>query len=186
MPIISRGNTKLGAIPNVNLSPIKSCGNCSACAKDCYAMKAYRMYPNVRKAWDSNLEQARTDPATFFYEINGYLCKRKPKYFRWHSSGDILGQDYLDRMVQIARNRPETKFLCFTKMFWLDYYNLPGNLSILGSMFPLMAQVWFGRTAWMQDGTEHRVSVNAKKCPGSCAKCKHCWNSKRDVYFIKH
>ena len=33
---ISNGNAKLGKIPNISLPPIKACGNCEECKKDCY------------------------------------------------------------------------------------------------------------------------------------------------------
>ena len=50
---ISSGNSKLGNIPNISLTPIKACGNCSACSADCYALKAYRMYKGTKASWDA-------------------------------------------------------------------------------------------------------------------------------------
>jgi hypothetical protein len=34
---ISTGNSKLGKISNVSLTPVESCGNAELCKDDCYA-----------------------------------------------------------------------------------------------------------------------------------------------------
>jgi len=46
---ISDKNSKLGKIPNISLTPIASCPNCSTCKSKCYALKAYRQYPASKK-----------------------------------------------------------------------------------------------------------------------------------------
>lgn len=185
---ISRGNSKLGAIPNVSLTPIRSCANCSACRKDCYALKAYRQYLATRKAWDHNFRQARTDPGAYFSGILEYVLTKRPRFFRWHAAGDILSQEYLGMMEYIARRAPGTRFLCFTKRFDLDYSARPDNLRVRFSYWPGMeAPAVPGILgAWMQDGTEDRIPAGAVKCPGSCENCKACWTTKKDVYFNKH
>jgi hypothetical protein len=191
---ISAGNSKLGNIPNISLTPVKACGNCSACASKCYALKAYRQYPATKAAWDHNLKLAFRDRDAFFLSVHEYLSSRPVKRFRWHVSGDILDQDYLDRMSALARIHEGTRFLAFTKMHNLDYSQAPENLEIVFSMFPGMPEPtasWFPiiRKAWYQDGTETRIPANAKKCPGSCENCKACFTlSKqgRDVWFKAH
>jgi ferredoxin len=187
---ISKGNSKIGKIPNISMTPIKSCGNCKACAKDCYALKAYKQYPNVRKAWDENFEDAKKRRFSYFIELSQYLRKHQPKFFRWHVSGDILDQEYLNAMISTARNYPETKFLAFTKMHEFDYSNKPENLSIVFSMFPSMPLPAAKMPmAWVQDGTETRIPNDALACPGHCDNCGLCWNLpvlNKDVYFEKH
>lgn len=50
------GNTKMKNTANISLPPIIACGKNSFYCKDqCYAKKFYRMYPEVKKAWDDNL-----------------------------------------------------------------------------------------------------------------------------------
>jgi hypothetical protein len=186
MPI-SRGNTKV-PYPNVSLTPVESCGNCEGCKAKCYALKAYRQYPNVRTAWDINLEHAKD--GSLFVEIENYLCKHKPRFFRWHVAGDILDQVYLDHMCQLADVHPETKFLAFTKMYHLDYSRKPENLTIVFSAWP--GQPMPETTmpiSWVQDGTETRIPDNALECPGNCGSCGMCWSLPklgRDVYFHIH
>ena len=91
---ISVGNTKMGKVPSVSLPPIKACGNCGLCKNKCYAKKAYRLYPLVKRAYDSNYELATSNHYQYFEDIKKYLKNKKPKYFRWHVAGDILNQEY--------------------------------------------------------------------------------------------
>lgn len=191
MITISKQNSKLGKIANISLPPVKACGNCKACAKDCYALKAYRMYANVRKAWDNNFNEAKKDLGGYFVEIEEYLLRNRPKLFRWHVSGDILNQVYLDYMFQLASVHIETKFLVFTKMHKLDYSRKPDNLSVVFSMFPSMPlpEDKTIRKAWFQDGTESRIPKDAIECNGQCDQCELCWDLGtigKDVYFNKH
>lgn len=91
---ISSGNIKLGSIPNINLPPILTCNKDVPCASDgCYALKAYKQYPNVRSAWHHNLEEFKRDSVKFFNDVTSQLKKKKSlRRFRWHSSGDIVDQ----------------------------------------------------------------------------------------------
>lgn len=188
---ISRGNRKLGSIPNVSLRPIADCANCEHCKKSCYALKAWRMYENVRDAWKSNAAMVHgKHRVKYFEDVDAFIKKRKPKYFRWHVAGDILDQDYYQWMVAIAKRHPNTKFLCFTKRFDLKFSGRPKNLAVVLSMFPGMKvpKKEMPR-AWMQDGTEHRIPKNTIECQGDCTVCNACWHlnkNKKDVYFHKH
>jgi hypothetical protein len=186
---ISKGNSKIGKIPNVSLVPVKDCGNCESCKKGCYALKSYRMYPSVRNAWNANSDTARNNPIEYWNTIFTYLEKHKPKLFRYHVAGDILNQEYLNNMIYIANSFPGTQFLAFTKMHHLDFSNKPNNLSIVLSMFPKMIVPDSKLPkAWLQDGTEDRIPDTAQQCAGNCNNCGICWylGNGKDVYFIKH
>ena len=179
---LSNGNGKIGTIPNVSMPPIKACGNCRYCKKSCYALKAYRNkgWPSVRIRWNANFAHATRDLQSYFQAIQAQLArKRKLTFFRWHVSGDILSQGYLEGMIAIALKFPECRFLAFTKMFSLDYGNVPANLSIVFSMWPGMrkprARCGVAGFAWVQDGTESRIPSSTITCPGSCENCGMCW-----------
>jgi hypothetical protein len=190
---ISCGNTKLGAIPNVSLVPGKDCGDVP-CKATCYALKAWRQYPEVRKSWQGNSRTARTNPTMFFAAVREYLARKAPRFFRWHVAGDFLDQAYADEVASIAREFPTVKFLAFTKRHDLDFRFTPGNLVVVFSFWPgwgdiKAARACGARIAWMQDGTEDRVPSNAMECPGNCESCGLCWNLpslERDVVFHKH
>lgn len=189
---ISDGNTKLGSIPNISLLPGTDCGNCTLCIKDCYAMKPVRMYPKTRAAWAKNSNLAKTDRVEYFKAILAWITLNQPEFFRWHVGGDILDQDYLEWMHIVARSSPSTKFLCFTKMYHLDFSRLPSNLVVVASMWPGLKShknIEHLPKAWMQDGTETRVPEDAIPCPGLCEDCGMCWSLPRlgvDVVFKRH
>ena len=193
---ISNQNSKLGKIPNISLTPIKSCVNCKECKKSCYALKAYRMYPNVRNAWDVNLDMARNNHTEFFNDINTFIAKKKPSFFRWHVAGDILGTSYLTSMIVLATNNPTTKFLAFTKNHKVinDYLasgRFPDNFTVIMSGWPKMMldNPYDLPVAWLQDGTETRVPKTAINCPGKCDACGMCWELpklNKDVVFNIH
>lgn len=194
--VISKGNKKLGGIPNVSLPPVWSCVKGVPCAKGCYAMKSYRMYPNVKTAWDNNLAMAKTNTDKYFQDINDYVQNKKPAFFRWHVAGDILDYVYFNKMMIIALKNPDTKFLCFTKNYkvvneyltdFLTWDTLPENFKLYFSAWPNWNIVNPHNVpiAYMQDGNEI-VPCETFKCPGSCEDCKHCFTSGNAVVFKKH
>jgi hypothetical protein len=189
---ISKGNSKMGKVMSVSLTPVRSCPKDVPCASrgNCYALKAYVQYPATRNAWDINYEMATGDRVTYFEEIIKAIQRVKPRFFRWHVAGDILDQDYLNWMITIARENPEVKFLAFTKRHDLNYHFEASNLSIVFSMWPTFGDMGKGMPrAWMQDGSEDRVPGDALECFGNCETCGMCWSLKsigRDVVFHKH
>lgn len=195
MPFISSGNMKIGKIANISLTPGKSCSGCAdSCHKTCYAMKAYRQYPNVRVAWDTNLESARSERAAYFAGVSSFLASYSGNRFRWHVAGDILDDDYLGAMIELAHKYPRISFLAFTKQYHVvarSTVALPENMSLVVSAWPGREFVNPHRlpVAWMQDGGEQRVPADAHECPGSCSECDLCWRLARvgrDVVFHKH
>ena len=196
---ISPGNMKLGSIPNISLPPIKSCLKGVPCGKDCYAMKAYRNYPNVRKRWDSNLALYKASVSDYFSSITQWLQSHKQtRFFRWHVAGDIQDMDYLVNMIWIAEDFPDIKFLVFTKrhdllqLLGTDNRTRASNLTLIASMWPGfgdLRKLRNFRKAWMQDGTEKHIPKTALICPGSCEGCGACFSlgqTKHDVVFHKH
>tara|TARA_Y100000310_G_C20332551_1_gene645970 strand:+ start:121 stop:693 length:573 start_codon:yes stop_codon:yes gene_type:complete len=186
--IISKGNRKV-PYPNISLTPVKACANHQECKTSCYARKAYRQYPNVRKAWDNNLNIAETNPVNYFSQVNEFLTQKKPDFFRWHVAGDILNKAYLQGMISLANRHSDTKFLAFTKRYDLTYRSIPKNLSIVMSVWPGMpTPTQKLPRAYMQDGSETRVK-NAFPCPGNCEGCGLCWylhKIGKNVVFKKH
>lgn len=187
---MTSGNKKLGKkVLNISRTPCATCPSDAPCRAKCYAMKAYRQYPNVRQAWNGNTEAAKNLPE-YFKDINTIVSKKKPVHFRWHVAGDIDSQEYLNGMKLVARANPDTKFLAFTKNHNLDFVGLPKNLEVVASLWPNWGKDTVGlRKAWMQDGTENRIPATALVCPGSCETCKACWSltaDNRDVVFNVH
>jgi hypothetical protein len=119
--------------------------------------------------------------------------KHGPQFFRWHVSGDIPNQAYLNSMMAMARMHTDVKFFAFTKHFQLDYRRTPSNLTIIFSMWPGMRKPRHKKGvegfAWMQDGTERRVPKGAVECHGTCETCGMCFDIRAaggHVVFHKH
>jgi len=189
---ISKGNSKVGKIPNISIRPILDCGNCSACANKCYAMKAYKQYPGVRKAWDDNSKEFRKDTWKAIGQVWNFLLdskikKRKVENFRIHVAGDFLNQNHLDSWINLCRLEEETNFMANTKMFNLDYSNIPKNMHVRLSMWPgLTIPESTLPKAWLDDGTETRIPLTAFVCAGKCDGCLTCYLTDQDVVFKLH
>lgn len=190
--IISDGNSKLGRIPNLSLIPVKDCGNCDYCMADCYALKAWKRYPNTRAAWKQNSVAFRSDPFGAARKIAlWFKSKRKPPpYFRIHVAGDFLTKEHFAIWSWLADWYPDTKFLAFTKMHQLiNMQIVPDNMQIIFSQWPGMSDhsPQGARRAWLQDGTEDRISKGAFECSGSCIDCKTCFDDgHKDIVFMMH
>lgn len=191
---ISNGNSKLGSIPNFSLRPIADCPNCKACAKECYAMKAYRMYPAVRASWGGNAKAVRKDDA-WIADVEAYLAKHKPIFFRIHVAGDFISAKYFLAWVGIAKRHPGVRFLAFTKAFdECKGVRLPVNFQLIHSAFPGMSvpqgrPIAFAGEPSAYTGTLAKRATDALVCPGVCDACGACWSlsqSKRDVRFPIH
>lgn len=193
MITISRGNTKIGKIPNVSLPPIATCADALPCFSKCYAIKSYRMFPSVKKAWDNNLAVYQNKPEAYFAELDSFLTKIETEYFRFHVSGDIPDQRYFDMIVKLAAKHTGTKFLAYTKKYNLDFSCRPINVNVIASVWTGFGDIELIASknlpiAWYQDGTETRIPETAKICNSTCDICKLCWHIKENqsIVFIHH
>lgn len=197
---ISRGNSKLGEIPNISLIPVKDCANCESCKDSCYALKAWKMYPRTRAAWRINSRAFRDDLQQAMSEVLKWFMDKShntPRFFRVHVAGDFLSQQHVNFWMLVADTIPGVKFLAFTKRHDLLYRQAPANLQVVLSMFPGMPEprgfsTWLPR-AWVSEdkagNKESRVPSDAIECPGHCDSCAMCWHLKdlgRDVVFPFH
>ena len=194
---ISKGNTKMGSIPSVSLPPIITCKNCSSCSKDCYAAKLCRIYKSVKAAYDRNYEILKADRNAYFTQVKAAAMVNR--YFRFHVSGDIIDQDYLDRMVKVARECKGTTFLAFTKNYedvnaYFAKHKQPKNLKLIFSLpfdgaiidnphnLPTAAVIFKGK----------EPDASWKICGGNCTECAcrgvGCWELKKGetIAFYKH
>ena len=199
---ISTQNSKLGAmIPSINLPAITTCRANAPCRKGCYACKGRFLYSNVQKSMENNYNIYKESSKAYFSQIQAYLTLMPYKYFRYHSSGDIVDYNYFVGMVETAKKCKKTHFLCFTKKYeivneWLSKNKeLPKNLVVVFSSWGLwlpenpynlpMTYVKFNEK--MQKLNE-AIPNNARECKGNCATCQMCWKLKQgqSVYFHKH
>lgn len=194
---ISAGNSKLGTIANMSLTPGRTCSPeaCKTCLTGgCYAMKAYRMYKTTRAAWDSNTELALTALDVMERDLMAYFGgMNAPRFFRIHVGGDFVTREYAAMWARVAAANPATNFLAFTKQWsMIRGIEFPENVSIVLSAWPGTTIPEDLRNlysvAWLDDGSEE-IPADALECPGNCSTCGVCWSlAKRhiDVKFAKH
>ena len=184
---ISKGNSKMGAIPSVSLPAIITCNPNAPCFKLCYAAKIANLRKTVRTAYDRNLEILTTNPDAYWIQVKAAAITTR--FFRYHVSGDIPNMEYFDNMVQTAHDLPATMFLAFTKQYHLvnEYLNnggtIPTNLKIIFSNWG----------AWKCENPHNlptcevilkgnEPAPNWKICGGNCTSCAcagiGCWELK--------
>ncbi len=188
---ISAGNSKLGKnTTNISFPPVSTCRKDAPCHNKCYALKSFRMYPNVRNAWGQNLEIYQEDPLGFFKQLSEHINKKKPELFRFMVSGDMPDKNFFMLMCQLCEKTPHTNYLCFTKRY--DYVTpemIPGNLKVILSTWPGMELPKVGPLedlsyAWISDD-ERCPTKHIFKCGGSCELCHHeCWGCSDDIDII--
>lgn len=194
---ISPGNAKMGAIPSVSLPACITCNPSAPCFAKCYAATLERIRKTVKNAYARNLDILRADPNAYWVQVQA--AASMTRYFRYHVSGDIPDELYLNMMVCTAIKRPGTKFLAFTKQFpvvnaYLDKGGkIPENLVIIFSNW--------GK--WRCDNPHGLPESNVifkgesprddwKVCGGNCTECAcrgvGCWELKNGetIAFYEH
>jgi len=170
---LTTGNKKLDkSILGWSIPPIKTCLNCNDCKKSCYAMKSYRLYPIVKKAWDRNYFLAAS--GNFVDPIIDQINRTKNvSAVRIHVSGDFFNQTYINGWVYIAKRLPNLQFYGYTKVMHLfDFSELLKlhNVNIINSI---------ASDGGINFGDENRVKelgkLGYKVCPatikGNDIKC---------------
>lgn len=195
---ISKGNSKLGAIPSVSLPSVKTCRQC-ACREKCYAQKLERIRSSVRSAYQHNLEVLVNEPTTYWREVEASVMMSR--FFRFHVSGDIPTAEYLENMVAIAGRNSHCEILCFTKRYEMvnefiqQNGELPSNLHMIFSGWVGLEMVNpfslpEAHVRYRDGSTTARE--DAVECGGNCTECAltegGCWNLQKgqQVVFNEH
>lgn len=201
-PRVSNAVSKLGVgIATVNLPAVVTCRKDAPCFKGCYARKGNFSYNNVKTSLDKNLEAFKENPDLFFERIHLQLEMIPYRFFRWHSSGEIVDERYLEGMFWLARKHKGTQFLCFTKKYelvnaYLNNHKKPKNLILVFSNWGewICDNPHNLPTAWVEFGKEsdNLIPADANVCSGNCGTCvntsEHCWRMQKgeSVKFHRH
>lgn len=198
--IISRGNSKIGAIQSVSILPIMTCpAVCGkTCAHDCYAAKLANFRPSVLDSYALNTAILLHDPETYWQDVENAIAAAR--YFRFHVAGDIYGIPYFEHMVTLARKYPYCEILAFTKAFnTVNKYiaengDLPNNLHILFSGWTNLKPLNPYNLPETNIITKDMDTIpdTWKICGGSCQDCicrgLGCWQAQKGdiIAFHKH
>lgn len=200
-PRISTTISKLGvAIPTVNLPAGITCRDDAPCKDGCYACKGNFAFKSAKTGLARNLEAFERDSEFFFRKIILTLMMVPYQFFRWHSSGDIVNEDYFAGMIRVAKAVPTTRFLCFTKKYeivnaYLENNELPDNLVVVFSHWrgidvPNPHNLPTAHVRFKKG--ENNIPEEAIECSGFCGNCvggeQNCWKLKKGeaVVFNQH
>jgi hypothetical protein len=197
---VSRGNRKMGRVPSVSLLPVVTCAPrvpCSVVADGrklphCYAARIVALRPCVRDAYARNTRILRRSQLEFFRQLDAYIRRTRPEFFRFHVSGDFINRAHMRAAFGTAAAFPSVRFMAFSKrLSWFPVAStVPRNFSLIASLWPGWGKRPRGyRVAYMDDGNETRITRNAIACLGNCESCAMCFHLpalRRDVVFKKH
>lgn len=198
---ISRGNSKMGAVPSVSLPPVKTCSPEAVkfCGRKCYVKRyVMRRQKTVGAAYERNLYILQNDPEKFWREVNAAVAMAT--HFRFGVSGDIPDVYYLANMITIASNNPHCQILCFTKQYKIVNTHLPR--CILPDNLHIIFSAWKGLPmenpynlpeahVFYRDGTT-TAKDGARYCSGNCYECAmtnaNCWSLQKgeQIIFKEH
>lgn len=185
MKLIQPPNSKLNNTYMFNLVASKEI--CNRICDGCYAIKEQVRWPNVQVARESRY--AASKQSDFAQRIISELnnLRKKPAYFRVHSSGEFYSQQYINDWVTISSAFPTIIFYTYTKRL-KDF-----DFSVLSSLpnFVLIDSLHFNKLNYGKPGTEPQ---NAFICPHSetvrCGiECTYCMSKTAQtsgVYFHQH
>lgn len=196
---ISKKNRKMGEIPSVSLPPVTSCPDGIPCKKVCYVRRNMLAGPYgkaIAASYAANWEFWNADGQAYFDQLNKWIKRNRPRYFRFHVSGDFPSEIYLWCCFAVAAGNPDTRFLAFTKahQMLIPYQHVPSNFSIVASMWPgWKSEPPKGyRKAFVvlkAGPADPRIPPDAIECPGLCDACGMCFQLAelgRDVVFHEH
>lgn len=204
--IIDKGNHKTGVnIPVFNLPPVVTCGgNCYACMHRCYAIKDYTNYrvKAVSTNHCRNMVALQDNYSRAFSDLDKWLTKHKPSFFRIHASGDFCVEidgdifKYGRMWYELAKRHPETCFLAFTKCYdiarEIKFDELPNFEMVLSEWTDELVAPADLKERYRTSRAVNEISDardNEMICPGNCDTCGMCWNLSKtghDVAFEIH
>lgn len=116
---ISKGNQKMGDIPNISLS-LDSCSDIETETCDhCYIKHNYYTKFSYH-FWYQNFMFYNFDKDGFFESFKTKLNLLKPKLFRFFVSGDFPDSYFIQKTIDLVKNFNDTKFFVYTRSWQRD------------------------------------------------------------------
>lgn len=192
---LTRGNYKLHKVLIFDLPPGEE-GSCSVTCPGCYAFKAQRQYPNVRKWREQNFILAKYYPEVLEKLLNDQLSRTRYNVVRIHSSGDFFSEEYIKLWYKVIENNPHLNFYAYTKVDEIfSFENPPKNFNLISSW------VKIGDKKYLNYGSLYylmKIKAMAPEyeiCPATdprykgkvkCNRdCNYCINNNK-ILFVKH
>jgi len=200
---ITKGNHKLSPdVCSFDLPVTEMvCGKkaVNTCMKDCYARKPQVQYPKCLPSRERKLAFSKSPSFTSW--MLKAIETLKPKYFRWHTSGEVYSQEYLDKIVTICKATnhisPHTRFYMYTKRLEdfdftealkLDNLVIIDSLMYDGLNFGVIDKAPKGSFI-CPDYKGSAMRIKTPKGPICGLDCTYCMTKRaqdKGVYFVQH
>lgn len=194
-PHISRGNSKIGRVPNYSRLPILGCThNCKACMNACYAVKHANRFPLTMEAWAENEAILRRCPADLYEAFDKALDGADAG--RMHVAGDVTSIEQLDMMNRTAGRHADIPVWTYSTSYeildeYLDGNKFAPNFSVMrsaGSIKEMGSNPHNMPLYIVVDSTDD-IPNGAFVCPGHCDYClkhKRGCTVGETTYQVKH
>ena len=154
----------------------------------CYALKGRYRFSNVKNAMQRRLDSINNP--LWPQAMAAQILSHKPKFFRWHDSGDLQSLDHLKKIFEVCNLTPGIKHWLPTReatiIGCITPDQVPKNLIIRLSAHKVDGKA---ATFWPWTST---VVTSEKTCPAAeqgnkCLDCRACWNRDvKNVAYGKH
>ena len=152
----------------------------------CYAMKNnYIRYPAIKKA-----QYRRLDAILNPLWVDAMVAQiKRMKWFRWHDAGDVQSHEHMAKILEVARQTPDTKHWMPTqeRPYLPNPEAVPDNMIIRlsGSKVDGPApKAWAHTSTVVTDG---KPSCPSGKQGNKCLDCRACWNKDiKNISYGKH
>jgi hypothetical protein len=155
---------------------------------DCYALKGRCSMPNSTGAQYRRLE-ALNHPDWIAAMVHLIIPM---DHFRWSDTGDLMGAEHLDKIVDVCYATPDTQHWLPTREYKLlkEYaWCLPDNLTVRVSA-PMIDGA---APEFLNTSTVHKnLPAIGVSCPaidqgGKCEDCRMCWDKEvKNVSYNHH
>ena len=154
----------------------------------CYALKGRYRFKNVKDAMQRRLDSINNP--LWPQAMAAQILSHKPKFFRWHDSGDLQSLEHLKKIFEVCNLTPSIQHWLPTReasiIGCITPDQVPKNLIIRLSAHKVDGKA---ATFWPWTST---VVTSEKTCPAAeqgnkCLDCRACWNRDiKNVAYGKH
>ena len=152
----------------------------------CYAMKNnYIRYPAIKKA-----QYRRLDAIKHPLWVDAMVAQiKRMKWFRWHDAGDVQSHEHMAKILEVARQTPDTKHWMPTqeRPYLPAFKDVPDNMIIRLSGSKVdgpASKAWTHTSTVVTDG---KPSCPSGKQGNKCLDCRACWNKEiPNISYGKH
>jgi len=193
--LLIKGNKKMGdKVFIFNLPPIITCTPTNWCLHGkngkpmCYALRRRFLFPNVIDG--AKIRYKLSQQPNFVDKMIAKIHRKKPEFFRFHSSGDFYSADYVKKVIEIAKQCPDTLFRTTTRRRDLtkvlqELNELP-NFIVRESLDTQRQIPKMGLPFTALSYLDIVKQTKTYECLEDCEKCRHyCWKHQVNIHFYE-